>query len=64
MRQLGRFARGSAIIEAIVVFRRDGRGHWSEGVTAFVADDKSSEYLKDKRRWLMKQAAFVRFLEV
>lgn len=61
---LGRFTRGSAIIEAIAVFRRDGRGRWSEGVTAFVADDKSAEYLKDKRRWLMKQAASVRYLEV
>lgn len=61
---LGRFARGSAIIEAIAVFRRDGHRRWSAGVTAFVADDKSAEYLKDKRRWLMKQAAFVRYLEV
>lgn len=60
---LGRFLRGREILEAIAVFRRDQRGRWSEGVTAFVADDKRAVYLKEKRRWLLNQTAFVRYLE-
>lgn len=60
---LGRFARGREILEALAVFRRDARERWSEGVTAFVADDKRAVYLKEKRRWLLNHAASVTYLE-
>lgn len=62
---LGRFLRGSIPLEAIAVFQRDARYRWSNGVMAFVADDRAGEYLKDKRRgWLLKQAASVAYLEL
>lgn len=61
---LGRFLRGSDLLEALAVFQRDARGRWSQGVTAFVADDRKAEYLENKRRQLIKQAAAVVYLEV
>lgn len=61
---LGKFARGRQQLEAIAVFRLGRGGRWSEGDTAFVADDRNAQYLEDKRRWLMKQAASVRYLGV
>jgi len=62
---LGRFQRGKQVIETIAVFKRTGdEVEWIEAKTIYAADDKDAEYLKDKRAWLMKKNACIKYLEV
>ena len=61
----GRFQRGKQVIETIAVFKRTGdEGEWIEAKTIYAADDKDAEYLRDKRAWLMKKGARIKYLEV
>lgn len=59
---LGRFLRGSRVLEAIAVFKRGAsNGDWTEAKTAFVAN--ASDYINEKRRLLMGKRAGVVYLE-
>lgn len=58
---MGRFKRGNRILEALAVFKRDGKdGEWIEAKTTFVADQ--NDYLNEKRKTLLKKLACVRYL--
>jgi len=47
------------------VFERFGdEGDWPESKTIFVSDEEKGLYLKDKRAWLMKKGACIKYLEV